>query len=497
MTTIEDVNALTFESHRMHRTDEGFTDYFWVWIDGSSVGGLEHNSLPAGHETDDLISLYGFYGSFWLGAPNTRSVLFAKPRERADSFEAAHRQRFVEWSGIRYSDADAAELALIYHAKRSGLRMRAGDLVTRQGKPLEGLLGDVVSAMLAERRLIFFPSGHQDMRRNVPAPDEVDLVVPLSRLGGRLSRASARGLTFNSGYFVWTEEEFVEDPTSRVPDPVGLVIERGVIFHPPIYRRPALTLSDEGKANIESLSMRDVIVAVGGAEFDGSSAITRESAPTMSDGRRLVIIGRRVVGEVPAGRVALPPGHGFFLDVSEEAYAAVESGDVRVSYRFASGRRIREASQGSLQLLADGRILDLEMETRQTSVTETPATVGGIPPNHLTSATLLSDRRAQTAVGLDESGRALLCVVTATEPRSADPRFDSLGAPLKDVARFLHERGCVDAIAFDGGGSAVAAFAGSLLTRPSDRFDVRHAPRERIVPGGWVLPDGYRGRANG
>jgi hypothetical protein len=42
-------------------------------------------------------------------------------------------------------------------------------------------------------------------------------------------------------------------------------------------------------------------------------------------------------------------------------------------------------------------------------------------------------------------------------------------------------------MAFDGGGSAVLAVEGKVVTRPSDRFDVRHLPRERLVPVGWVV----------
>ena len=77
------------------------------------------------------------------------------------------------------------------------------------------------------------------------------------------------------------------------------------------------------------------------------------------------------------------------------------------------------------------------------------------------------DLNPRTALGQHRDGRLVLFVVDGRRPGN------SLGMATHEVAEFLHERGLVDAIQLDGGGSTTLAFGdgkgkGRLINKPSD-----------------------------
>jgi len=409
---------------RVQRLDGGFVDYAWLNLSVTDLPRLAHESLHAAYSFDDISLLQGFYGSFWLGAPESRSVLFILPSVQRGPFQSKYSHGGVTWEGIQYISIDEGEIACLYSERESGLRMIRGELRDGDGRPLRGVAARVAEVLAEERRLLFFPAGHQDMRRNVPAPDSVDLIVPVSRTAGRLSTASKDGIAFNSGYFVWTDEEFSQDPSARVPDPVGMLVEDGIIMHPPIYHRPTFEIYEgtTPQARIADYSMADIDVLIAGSTYPGSSACTRECPTCASDENLVAIVGRQVVGLVERRGRPTPPGGGFLMAVDPDTMASILGGATDVTYKLRERAIPRTAAQGAIRIISRGVPLDLTVEAAGVTLTTTPAVVGGIPPNHLTASVLLSDKRAQTAVGIRADGSLVVCVVSSTEPRSADLR---------------------------------------------------------------------------
>ena len=61
--------------------------------------------------------------------------------------------------------------------------------------------------------------------------------------------------------------------------------------------------------------------------------------------------------------------------------------------------------------------------------------------------------------------------------------FDSMGATMEDCADILLEYGAVTAGACDGGSSAVIAYDGEVINKPS----ARNMPTGRYLPNAWVV----------
>src|SRR5207237_2491395 len=90
---------------------------------------------------------------------------------------------------------------------------------------------------------------------------------------------------------------------------------------------------------------------------------------------------------------------------------------------------------------------------------------GGKPvfrANEAFDATRLNSRDSRSAVGQLADGRVVLVVVDGNQPGY------SAGMTNLELAVLLSRLGAVTGAALDSGGSATMAFAGQLLSRPSD-----------------------------
>jgi exopolysaccharide biosynthesis protein len=88
-------------------------------------------------------------------------------------------------------------------------------------------------------------------------------------------------------------------------------------------------------------------------------------------------------------------------------------------------------------------------------------------------------RAPRTALGIGRNGEIILLVVDGRQTRSA-------GLTLWELAQLLKERGAIEGLNFDGGGSSALAIRGKLVNQPSDKA-------ERPVSSALlVLPDRQR-----
>ena len=81
----------------------------------------------------------------------------------------------------------------------------------------------------------------------------------------------------------------------------------------------------------------------------------------------------------------------------------------------------------------------------------------------------------RTAIGQKEDGTIILIVVDGRQPHS-------IGASIKDIQNIMYEYGAVNAMAMDGGSSAIMHYNGSNITSPSSVGGV-----PRYIPNAWVV----------
>lgn len=81
----------------------------------------------------------------------------------------------------------------------------------------------------------------------------------------------------------------------------------------------------------------------------------------------------------------------------------------------------------------------------------------------------------RTAIAQKADGSILLLVIDGRQAHS-------IGASMKEVQDILYERGAVNAMAMDGGSSAIMHFNGENITTPSS---VNNIPR--YIPNAWVV----------
>ena len=80
--------------------------------------------------------------------------------------------------------------------------------------------------------------------------------------------------------------------------------------------------------------------------------------------------------------------------------------------------------------------------------------------------TSIPDVHPRTAAGVTADGALILMVVDGRQP-------ESRGVSLRELAQLMHDRGAVEAVNLDGGGSSTLVVQGHLLNRPEGRISER------------------------
>lgn len=219
-----------------------------------------------------------WWSQFGPQAPNHRSVVVVSRSQRDVHFQ----ERYPGYGLPTHTDgsliisADAAEIALIRESIQTGLLLVEGRRVTvspsSDSSPNTPLVARMLERMYLEGRMLYFPAGRSDFRNPPIDLTGIDLVAPLSCYAGTVpehTKAHDAVAGFNSGFFIFPEEEFNSDPYTFALDPVGLVIANGKVMSPPVYERSALIttrtlhLSEETERRYSLGSIRPVIAQVG------------------------------------------------------------------------------------------------------------------------------------------------------------------------------------------------------------------------------------------
>jgi hypothetical protein len=242
-----------------------------------------------------------------------------------------------------------------------------------------------------------------------------------------------------SGGFFLDSEPDIAAPSARF-DPVGLLLDEGEVVSPPVFRRPALALAEDGVVTLERLGLDAASLSIHGARgawpVDGQQAWNRARGQIGPGADSVAVVGDRVVA---VGRNLAIPVNGFVVPVP--AAAGVAIGDA-VRYAPMLGQRgveLRAAIAGGPTLLERGcAVLDFEREEFW----------GSAPPVTF-SQDETGDRNLlpRLGLGLDDGGRLL---VAAVDGRDLDR---ALGMRLAELGDLLRALGCHTAINLDGGAS--------------------------------------------
>lgn len=424
------------------------------------------------------------------------------------------------WQGLRIVDPDAHDVAVLQRLVEEGRLRSVRGLLQLVGPTADESEMALTDALNQTQLSIFHPAGKGDFRNEADPPTDIDLVVPTSFRGGFLSRSS-NDISFNSGFFVLAEEELVSDPFNRLYDPIGLTIERGVITSPPLYSRPALLglASSRRRGAIDALrfaevgggqypsewavvqlSIADVNIHLSGLDvpIDGCSAVMRTNAVRgchwEADSVVLAVVGRKIMAAGRASEIgpnSSPPMNGFLLSVPRQTASSVDLA-AGVSYSFKRARL-----QAALTGAGGWRIV---VHKREVTVND-PSFTGEfrslrdsdlqrcLPPVHLSTRYATASNRSIIAAGVSRDARLFIVHAEGTEPRMERGDVDSLGSSLEQVAQILVDLGCEDALALDGGGSALVSSRGKLLTKPADRYGIPLIGIERPLPGAWQIQE--------
>ena len=323
----------------------------------------------------------------------------------------------------------------------------------------------------------------------------------------------------NANYFLFEPRE-VDTPYEAYGDPVAMVVADGVVLYPPQMRRACL-VSYGQRVSIEKIGFDDVILTLPGnvvvkshpqGRFDRQRAAgapialaryfgaLERSTPAEGGVCEIAILGRHAVALGQGGGLPIPRGGCVlrFPHAPEPGLIAALRAGEPIRYELRQGA-LREGVQTGPLLVTGGRVSDDIAVFSEEGMLTLVADEGRMQPSPFNwKADWHHTRAARLAAGIDERGGLFFVAVEGKSTyakRGAPPR----GATLFDLAELLRERGAVEAMHLDGGGSTqiFRPFGGAIL-RPGNfckGFEDLEVDYDRPLPLGLRLQ--LRNRAGG
>jgi len=244
-------------------------------------------------------------------------------------------------------------------------------------------------------------------------------------------------------------------------DPLGMIIMNGKVVSTPVFRRSVFGITYDGKVKFGNPGYFGKIVFSNGTVYDvdglnkytnseGVFLFTTEYAErtgTIDTGDRIEIsvVRGRVIGKSKANSI-IPPD-GYVISVKGTIHQEFESLELwdRIElslYPDTDWNDVVFAVQGGPCLVKEGKIKITAKEERfRKDITQ--------------------GRAPRTAIGFTRANELILLVVDGRQKTSA-------GMTLFELAEFMKNAGCIDAINLDGGGSSTMVVEGEIVNTPSD-----------------------------
>lgn len=270
----------------------------------------------------------------------------------------------------------------------------------------------------------------------------------------RTSRIAARNkapLAVNGGFFAFDGAA------------VGAIKVNGEWLRLPWKGRTAIAFKKDGKAKIGNLQVKAEAQFSSGLKLpihdlngwpdrNRVTAITRRFAPTVQlrAGETAAVVDNGVVTSTPGSGTVRIPARGFILIANGGAIPELNKArrGLRASLKISAPAwdEYPSALGAGPRLVSSGQV-EVKEEGFRSDVTS------GLGP--------------RTAVGVDKFGRYIIVVADGRQS------YYSTGLTLTELAYTMQKFGAVNAINFDGGGSASMVVKNRVVNRPSDGAERR------------------------
>ena len=339
------------------------------------------------------------------------------------------------------------------------------------------LTGDTEDGPLHANVLVVQPGATRlvaaDLRSEVAAGHSFADVVQ--------ARGAVAGVS--GGFFLYSEPDIA--PPSKRFDPVGLLVAKGEVLSPPLFRRGAiLQLADGtwciGRLGLEGVRLETSELSVVLSDINTPSAMkTHAVAFTRAWGRQapkgsgpsMAVVGRRVVEIAPSDRALAIPLNGLVVTFPE-GFPAILKRDDAVAWTLPADERGRQIMEG----IAGGPLLLLEGEPHIDMGAED--FLGSAPPQTF-SGDETGDQNLlpRLAVGLDAQEALVLVAVDGRNFERA------LGLSLRGTADLMRALGCTIASNLDGGSSKRMVVDGRIVDLSSTEVVAQgSAPDVKVRP---------------
>jgi len=320
----------------------------------------------------------------------------------------------------------------------------------------------------------------QNCIRIVSGKLPVTRIIPVANIPGYLTDTPEAALKVNASFFIMDPFDCAT-VYDHAGTPFGLCAKNGKVFHPPLYNREALLITQNGDVSIRHLDVRDLEIEINGTIFCHGKNASIYSRPEkirspLGKKKYLIITGCRVAA---VSKHPTPiPASGFVLCPYEDA--EIPAGSAVVYHGL---ENVQFGIQAGNSILKDGTKTE-RFHSRFYHIRH----LEPIPfPPSLYPMNFSKDRAARIALGSDADGKPILLWAEGAAKIGYRPGNGSCGASLKELGNICVQAGMRNAVNLDGGGSAQILYRSQRMLQISDRDALSLAEAERPVPLGLFV----------
>lgn len=301
------------------------------------------------------------------------------------------------------------------------------------------------------------------------------MVLPVGRECGYLTQSRPEAAMKVNGSFFIMDPIDCSTPYDHIGAWFGLLVKKGIVESPPLFRREALTVKNDGTVSIERPDIRSLSVRIGGQVYrhgENARFCTRPEEMRSPAGQQALVITGRTLAAVCQDS-SLIPCSGFIICPYEPA--ELTPGE---SVCYEGMEDIRFAIQVGNSIVTAGEKTDGFHSTFYDF--RDPKAIP-YPPS-LYPLDFHRARAARIALGADAHGQPMILWAEGAAKLGHVPGQDSCGASLSEMAQICQDAGMHWAVNLDGGGSAQLLLDNHRSLCLSDRSQEDHAESERPVP---------------
>ncbi len=303
--------------------------------------------------------------------------------------------------------------------------------------------------------------------------------IPVNQKMGFLSKSPSTSCIVNSHFFLMDPTD-LDSPYCILGTPYGLALKDGVVLQPPLNHREVLLVNEQGITKVTHVELTALTVVIDGISYTHGQNCTfhfrpEERQTPKHDGMDVVIVENKVIALKSGGATRIPMA-GFILSLDQP----IQVQDTQVT--FQGLEKYRFGIQVGPAMVEDSVMvnsLKCPFYDMKKDPVPFPSTVYPLPYD--------SARAARIAIGSNKEHEAVLIWAEGAGKLVYDPKNDSTGCSLLELAQFTKSEGFTDIVNLDGGGSSQILYDGTRQLKIADRYKETNKVAERPVPVGLVI----------